>query len=48
MRTPLFLTALEIETLLGFVGELLDDASPIDNANRTTLDGIYTLLSEVA
>ena len=48
MKTAYFLTDTEAETLLGFVAELLDNASPIDNATRATLDSVYTTLSEVA
>ena len=31
----------EAEVLMGFVAELLDDKSPIDNGTRVVLDSIY-------
>jgi hypothetical protein len=35
------LNDLEAETLMGFIGELLDDKSPIDKGTRVVLDSIY-------
>jgi hypothetical protein len=46
MKTAYFLTDAEAETLLGFVAELLDDKSQIDNGAREMLDGVYKTLSE--
>jgi hypothetical protein len=36
----------EAEVLMGFLAELVDDRSPIDNADRDVLDGIIAQLSE--
>lgn len=36
------LTDLEADTLMGFLGELLEEDSPIDNQTRSVLDSIYT------
>ena len=35
------LTDLEADTLMGFLGELLDDNSPITDDTRAVIDSIY-------
>jgi hypothetical protein len=35
------LTGLELDTLIGIIGEMLDDNSGIDNQTRVVLDSIY-------
>ena len=40
----LALTEIEIDTLSGFVAELLDDNSSVSDSTRKTLDSIYRKL----
>lgn len=42
----LALAEIEIETLFGFIAELLDDNSSVSDSTRKTLDSIYRKLNQ--
>ena len=46
METTLTLDQIAVDTLRGFLGELLDDNSPVDERVRETLYSIYIQLAK--
>jgi hypothetical protein len=44
-KVPVWLSEMELEVVIGFVAELLDDHSGIDDFTREVFDGVMAQLS---